>query len=48
MNNLRREGMNTRLILIIADEDSSYFIDRLIETKDWGYQIWAIMSEDSV
>ena len=47
MKYLRREGMNSRLILIIADEDSIYFIDRLIETKDWGYQIWAIMSDDS-
>jgi exopolysaccharide biosynthesis polyprenyl glycosylphosphotransferase len=46
MKYFRREGMNSRLILIIADEDSSYFIDRLIETKDWGYRIWAIMSDD--
>jgi exopolysaccharide biosynthesis polyprenyl glycosylphosphotransferase len=46
MKYIRREGMNSRLILIIADEDSSYFIDRLIETKDWGYRIWAIMSDD--
>ena len=46
MKFIRRKGMNTRLILIIADEDSYYFIDRLIETKDWGYRIWAIMSED--
>lgn len=48
MKYLRREGMNSRLILIIADEDSSYFIDRLIETKDWGYRIWAIMTDDEV
>lgn len=46
MKYLRREGMNSRLILIVADKDSSYFIDRLIETKDWGYRIWAIMSDD--
>jgi exopolysaccharide biosynthesis polyprenyl glycosylphosphotransferase len=46
MKYIRREGMNSRLILIIADEDSCYFIDRLIETKDWGYRIWAIMSDD--
>ncbi len=46
MKYLRREGINTRLILIIADEDSNYFIDRLIETKDWGYLVWAIMSDD--
>jgi exopolysaccharide biosynthesis polyprenyl glycosylphosphotransferase len=46
MKYIRREGMNSRLILIIADEDSSYFIDRLIETKDWGYRVWAIMTDD--
>ncbi len=40
--------MNTRQILIIADSDSYYFIDRLIETKDWGYRIWAIMSDDKL
>lgn len=46
MRYIRREGMNSRLILIIADEDSNFFIDRLIETKDWGYRIWAIMTDD--
>jgi len=46
MKFIRRKGMNSRLLLIIADEDSDYFIDRLIETKDWGYKIWAIMSDD--
>ena len=46
MKYLRRSGVNTRQILIIADSDSNYFIDRLIQTKDWGYKIWAIMSDD--
>ena len=46
MKFVRRKGMNSRLILIIADKDSDYFIDRLIATKDWGYKIWAIMSDD--
>lgn len=46
MKFIRRRGMNSRLILIIADKDSYYFIDRLIETTDWGYRIWAIMSDD--
>jgi exopolysaccharide biosynthesis polyprenyl glycosylphosphotransferase len=45
MKFIRREGLNSRIILIIADDDSNYFIDRLIETKDWGYRIWAIMSD---
>ena len=46
MKFFRRKGLNTRLILIIADNESDYFIDRLIEAKDWGYKIWAIMSDD--
>ena len=46
MKYIRREGMNTRQIIVIADSYSYYFIDRLIETKDWGYRIWAIMSDD--
>lgn len=46
MKYFRRKGLNSRQILIIADSDSYYFIDRLIQTKDWGYQIWAIMSDD--
>jgi exopolysaccharide biosynthesis polyprenyl glycosylphosphotransferase len=47
MKQLRRKGLNSRLILIIADKDSDYFIDRLIAAKDWGYRIWAIMSDDA-
>ena len=46
MKFFRRRGMNSRLILIVADQESGYFIDSLIETKDWGYKIWAIMSDD--
>ena len=46
MKFFRRQGMNTRQILIIADKDSDYFIDRLIQATDWGYRIWAIMSDD--
>ena len=47
MKQFRRKGLNSRLILIIADKDSAYFIDRLIDAKDWGYKIWAIMSDDA-
>jgi len=46
MKYFRRKGMNTRQILIIADADSEYFIDHLIQTKDWGYRINAIMTND--
>jgi len=45
MKSLRSRGVNTKAVLIIADEDSIYFIDRIIDTKDWGFTIWAIMSD---
>jgi len=47
MKILRGRGYNTRTVLIIADVDSSYFIDRLINTKDWGYRVWAILSDST-
>lgn len=47
MKRLRGKGYNTKSVLIIADEDSYYFIDRLLETKDWGYRVWAIMTESA-
>jgi len=47
MKMFRGKGYNTRSVLIIADKDSYFFIDRLLQTKDWGYQVWAIMSDSS-
>lgn len=44
MRFLRRNGFNKRQILIIADEDSAKYIDEIINTRDWGYQIRAIMT----
>lgn len=46
MKFIRRMGMNSRMLLIIADKDSGYFIDHIIEAKDWGYRIWGIMTDD--
>jgi exopolysaccharide biosynthesis polyprenyl glycosylphosphotransferase len=40
----RRKGYNSRMILIIADESSSEFISQIIETAEWGYRIWGIMT----
>jgi exopolysaccharide biosynthesis polyprenyl glycosylphosphotransferase len=40
----RRKGYNSRMILIIADESSSDFIKQIIETAEWGYRIWGIMT----
>jgi len=44
MRFLRRNGFNKRQILIIADEESTDYIDQIIHTKDWGFQIRAIMT----
>ncbi|WP_372753576.1 sugar transferase [Labilibaculum sp.] len=45
MKIFRGKGYNTRTVMIIADKDSYYLIDRLVNTADWGYRIWAIMSD---
>lgn len=42
----RRRGYNTRLVLIIADDNSDYFIERLTDIPDWGYKIYGIMTDD--
>ncbi len=47
MKIIRGRGYNYKYVIIIADKDSSYFIDRLISTKDWGFKILAIMSDSS-
>lgn len=43
---LRGKGYNTRNVLIVADDDSYlHFIDRMLFIRDWGYKVWAIMSD---
>jgi exopolysaccharide biosynthesis polyprenyl glycosylphosphotransferase len=41
----RRQGFNSRIILIIADETSIPFIRQVTETGDWGYKIWGIITD---
>lgn len=41
----RRQGFNSRMILIIADETSIPFIRQVTETGDWGYKIWGIITD---
>ncbi len=45
MRFLRRKGYNKRQILLVADKEALGYIDHLIRNKDWGYQIWAIMTD---
>ena len=43
---LRGKGFNTRNVLIVADDESYlHFIDRMLFIRDWGYNVWAIMSD---
>jgi exopolysaccharide biosynthesis polyprenyl glycosylphosphotransferase len=45
MRYFRRRGYNSRLVLIIADDTSDYFIDRLMHMPDWGYKVYGIMTD---
>lgn len=39
----KKRGYNIRQLLVIADEGSSAYIDKIIQTKDWRYNIRGIM-----
>jgi len=41
---LRRNDKNKRFIILIADNKSKSFIDRLKASKDWGYTVVSIIS----
>ncbi len=41
----RSRGYNLVNVVIIADDNSEYFIDTLIDQKEWGYKIVAIFSD---
>ncbi|SFE40982.1 sugar transferase [Sunxiuqinia elliptica] len=44
MRFFRRRGYSIRQILVIADKGSEDYIERIIHTKDWGYNIRGIMT----
>jgi len=48
MKFFRRKGRNTRAIVIIADDESSYFIDNFLSVKDWGYRLHAIVTDSDI
>ena len=48
MRFFRRRGYSIRQILIIADEESLDYIEKVIHTKDWGYSIRAIITSSDV
>jgi exopolysaccharide biosynthesis polyprenyl glycosylphosphotransferase len=44
MRFFRRQGYSIRQILVIADKGSEDYIEKIIHTKDWGYNIRGIMT----
>jgi len=44
MQLMRRKGYNTRQLLVIADNSSADFVEELVQTKDWGYRVQAIVT----
>lgn len=45
LRSFRKRGYNTRILLIIADESGISFIRQIIESDDWGYRIWGIITD---
>lgn len=41
----RSQGFNTINIVLIADDSSNSFIQKLLQHKEWGYKIYAIFTE---
>jgi exopolysaccharide biosynthesis polyprenyl glycosylphosphotransferase len=48
MRFFRRRGYSIRQILVIADKESLEYIEKIIHTKDWGYNIRAIITGSKV
>ena len=44
----RSQGFNTINIVLIADDSSEHFIQKLIQHKEWGYRIYAIFTESEI
>lgn len=44
----RSQGYNSINIVLICDESSSDFIEKLREHKEWGYKIYAIFTESDI
>ncbi|QGY43914.1 exopolysaccharide biosynthesis polyprenyl glycosylphosphotransferase [Maribellus comscasis] len=45
IRSFRKKGYNTRMLLLIADETGAPFVRQIIETDDWGYRIWGIITD---
>jgi exopolysaccharide biosynthesis polyprenyl glycosylphosphotransferase len=47
MKYFRVKGYNTRNVIVIADESSEEFIERLLENKEWAYIVKYIVTNSS-
>lgn len=45
MQLMRRRGYNTRQLVVVADNSSADFVEELLQTKDWGYRIQALVTD---
>ena len=48
LRHYRKRGYNARIIMIIADESAISFIRQIIETPEWGYRIWGIITDSDL
>lgn len=45
---LMKKGMNSRNVIVVADDNCVNFIEGLFIHKEWGYQVMAIISESEL
>ncbi|MFT3737354.1 MAG: sugar transferase [Breznakibacter sp.] len=46
MKRFRRQGLNSRSVLIVGDRSAVPLIRQIIKLKEWGYRIYAIVGEE--
>jgi len=47
MKHFRTKGVNTRNVVVIADDSAESFLYKLFDNKEWGYNIKYIISDSS-
>lgn len=47
IKHFRVKGYNTRNVIVIADESSDVFIDKILNNKEWGYKLKYIITNSS-
>ena len=44
LKKFRKKGLNSKNIILIVDETSLFFIDKIIARKEWGFNIFALIT----